>query len=271
MARRCGSATSPSNFIPPAMCWARRRSRSPARTPASSPPATTRMRPIRPARRSRWCLATSSSPRRHSACRCSAMAMRRIEIKKLLASVALFPERAHLVGAYSLGKAQRVIALLRAAGYDAPIYLHGAMEKITHYYQSRGVALGELRAGQGHEEGRSRRHHHAGAAVGHLRHLDAALSRSGHGVCLGLDAGARPRPPARRRTAAGDFRPRRLGRPDRDHRRDRRRRDLGHPWPGRRAGALVQDARASPRGRSIWSAMATRTRRGDVPAARTKA
>src|ERR1700750_1822238 len=35
------------------------------------------------------------------------------EVKKLLASVALFPERAHLVGAYSLGKAQRVIALLR--------------------------------------------------------------------------------------------------------------------------------------------------------------
>jgi putative mRNA 3-end processing factor len=71
------------------------------------------------------------------------------EIRKLLASVALFPERAHLVGAYSLGKAQRVIALLRAAGYDAPIYLHGAMEKITHYYQSRGVALGELRPVKG--------------------------------------------------------------------------------------------------------------------------
>jgi putative mRNA 3-end processing factor len=67
------------------------------------------------------------------------------EIKKLLASVALFPERAHLVGAYSLGKAQRVIALIRAAGYDAPVYLHGAMEKITRYYQSRGVALGDLR------------------------------------------------------------------------------------------------------------------------------
>jgi putative mRNA 3-end processing factor len=40
------------------------------------------------------------------------------EIAKLLRSVALFPERAHLVGAYSLGKAQRVIALLRQAGYD---------------------------------------------------------------------------------------------------------------------------------------------------------
>jgi putative mRNA 3-end processing factor len=71
------------------------------------------------------------------------------EIKKLLASVALFPERAHLVGAYSLGKAQRVIALLRGAGYDAPIYLHGAMEKITRYYESRGVELGELRLVRG--------------------------------------------------------------------------------------------------------------------------
>lgn len=67
------------------------------------------------------------------------------EVRKLLASVALFPERAHLVGAYSLGKAQRVIALLRQAGYEAPIYLHGAMEKITEYYQSRGINLGELR------------------------------------------------------------------------------------------------------------------------------
>src|ERR1700756_5492207 len=71
------------------------------------------------------------------------------EVKKLLSSVALFPERAHLVGAYSLGKAQRVIALLREAGYDAPIYLHGAMEKITRYYESRGVHLGELRPVRG--------------------------------------------------------------------------------------------------------------------------
>jgi len=67
------------------------------------------------------------------------------EIAKLLRSVTLFPERAHLVGAYSLGKAQRVIALIRAAGYDQPIYLHGAMETITRYYVSRGIDLGELR------------------------------------------------------------------------------------------------------------------------------
>ena len=68
------------------------------------------------------------------------------EIAKLLRSVELFPERGHLVGAYSLGKAQRVIALIREAGYDRPIYLHGAMESITNYYVSRGIDLGELRA-----------------------------------------------------------------------------------------------------------------------------
>jgi putative mRNA 3-end processing factor len=67
------------------------------------------------------------------------------EIGKLLHSVALFPERAHLVGAYSLGKAQRVIAMLRQAGYAAPIYLHGALENITRYYASRGIDLGDVR------------------------------------------------------------------------------------------------------------------------------
>ncbi len=67
------------------------------------------------------------------------------EIEKLLRSVALFPERAHLVGAYSLGKAQRVIAIIRAAGYDAPIYLHGALEKLTAYYVAQGAKLGALK------------------------------------------------------------------------------------------------------------------------------
>jgi putative mRNA 3-end processing factor len=74
------------------------------------------------------------------------------EIAKLLQSVALFSERAHLVGAYSLGKAQRVIALLRRAGYEAPIYLHGAMENITRYYESRGIPLGKLRLVRGSDK-----------------------------------------------------------------------------------------------------------------------
>jgi putative mRNA 3-end processing factor len=66
------------------------------------------------------------------------------EIARLLQSVALFPNRAHLIGVYSLGKAQHVIALIREAGYQEPIYLHGALESITHYYESRGIVLGNL-------------------------------------------------------------------------------------------------------------------------------
>jgi putative mRNA 3-end processing factor len=67
------------------------------------------------------------------------------EIAKLLATHAENPARAILVGAYALGKAQRVIAELRRAGYDAPIYLHGAMEKMCALYEAHGVPLGDLR------------------------------------------------------------------------------------------------------------------------------
>lgn len=73
------------------------------------------------------------------------------EIARFLRSVELFPERAHLLGAYSLGKAQRIIALLRAAGYDRPIYLHGALESITQYY-ARRIDLGDIRAVRGAAE-----------------------------------------------------------------------------------------------------------------------
>lgn len=67
------------------------------------------------------------------------------EIARLLRSVAAWPERAHVIGCYALGKAQRVIALLRAAGYEAPIYLHGAMIRLCQLYVDHGIALGELR------------------------------------------------------------------------------------------------------------------------------
>lgn len=67
------------------------------------------------------------------------------EIARLLRSVATSPERCHVIGCYALGKAQRVISLLREAGYDAPIYLHGAMIRLCELYQERGIALGELR------------------------------------------------------------------------------------------------------------------------------
>jgi putative mRNA 3-end processing factor len=66
------------------------------------------------------------------------------EIARLLTSLRLFPERAHLVGAYSLGKAQRIVRLIRDAGYDRPIHVHGAMEKLMDFYQAEGIDLGEI-------------------------------------------------------------------------------------------------------------------------------
>lgn len=66
------------------------------------------------------------------------------EIGKLLSSVSANPDRAHLVGAYALGKAQRVIRLLRDNGYDRPIYIHGALQRLCDYYAERGIDLGTL-------------------------------------------------------------------------------------------------------------------------------
>jgi len=67
------------------------------------------------------------------------------EIAKLLAALAAEPERCVLVGAYALGKAQRVIMELRAAGHDAPLYIHGALQRLCDLYRDFGVELGELR------------------------------------------------------------------------------------------------------------------------------
>jgi putative mRNA 3-end processing factor len=66
------------------------------------------------------------------------------EVGKLVKSVEQFPERTHLVGAYALGKAQRVIMLLREAGHERTIYVHGALERLNALYESHGVALGPL-------------------------------------------------------------------------------------------------------------------------------
>jgi putative mRNA 3-end processing factor len=73
------------------------------------------------------------------------------EIARLLGSVHRNPERAHLVGVYALGKCQRVIRLLREAGWDAPIFVHGALAELCAVYEQAGVALGPLRAVAGAE------------------------------------------------------------------------------------------------------------------------
>jgi len=66
------------------------------------------------------------------------------EIARVLKSAEQFPERAHMIGAYALGKAQRVIRLLREAGYERTIFIHGALAKLCDYYESQGIALGDL-------------------------------------------------------------------------------------------------------------------------------
>lgn len=71
------------------------------------------------------------------------------EMQKLLDARAQRPEGCVAVGAYALGKAQRVICELRRAGYHEPIYLHGALEKMCALYEELGVPLGELRSATG--------------------------------------------------------------------------------------------------------------------------
>lgn len=66
------------------------------------------------------------------------------EAGRLLASMAEFPERPHLVGVYALGKAQRMIALARLAGHDAPIAIHGALQRLCDYHVAQGIDLGTL-------------------------------------------------------------------------------------------------------------------------------
>jgi len=67
------------------------------------------------------------------------------EIGKLLDARAENPDACVLVGAYALGKAQRVIAELRATGHTDTIWLHGAMEAMCRLYEEHGVALGDLK------------------------------------------------------------------------------------------------------------------------------
>ena len=67
------------------------------------------------------------------------------EIKKLLESVIKNNQKPHLIGVYALGKCQRILSLLRDAGYDETIYLHGALMKITDYYVSEGLRIGKVK------------------------------------------------------------------------------------------------------------------------------
>ena len=67
-----------------------------------------------------------------------------VEINKLINSLKNFSNRPHLIGVYALGKAQRLVKLLRNKGYDETIFIHGALEKICDYYVESGINLGNL-------------------------------------------------------------------------------------------------------------------------------
>ena len=215
--------------------------------------------------------AMSSSPKRRSGCRFSATPIAVREIGKLLRSVALFPERAHLVGAYTLGKAQRAHRAApqrRLRQADLPARRDGSDHALLPGARHRSWRGASWCAAP-------RRPSFAGTIalcppMRLQRSLVAAFSRSGLRVCIGMDARARTRAPARRQAAARHFRPRRLGRTDAHDRGDRRLRSLGDARPGGRAGALVPVAKVCRRGRSISSAMATKRKPTSAAPARPR-
>ncbi|WP_404712634.1 ligase-associated DNA damage response exonuclease [Sphingomonas sp. MMS24-J13] len=71
------------------------------------------------------------------------------EIDRLLAALHANPDRCVLVGAYALGKAQRLIMEMRGRGHHDPIYIHGALQRLCDLYRDWGVELGELRPATG--------------------------------------------------------------------------------------------------------------------------
>ncbi|MDB5411298.1 MAG: uncharacterized protein JWL84_6210 [Rhodospirillales bacterium] len=71
------------------------------------------------------------------------------EIARLLHSLRLYPDRCQVVGVYALGKCQRLLMMLRRAGYDEPVYLHGALIALCDLYTQHGIDLGPLLSATG--------------------------------------------------------------------------------------------------------------------------
>jgi putative mRNA 3-end processing factor len=182
------------------------------------------------------------------------------EIRRLLRSVSRNPDRAHLVGVYSLGKAQRVIRLIRDAGYHQPLYIHGALQKLCDYYESRGIALGDLRPATVDAGAKG---DFAGAIVlGPPSAFGDKWARRFPDPLVSFASGwMQVRARARQRGVelplvisdhadwdelAETIRDRGAGR------------GLGHPRPRGGAGALVRHARHSGQAACIWSATKTR-------------
>ena len=110
------------------------------------------------------------------------------EVDRLLQRLHDNPDRCILVGAYALGKAQRLIAELRCRGHHDPIYIHGALQRLCELYAQlrRGARRPSPRHRRG--QGRARGPDRAGPARLPQRPLVAPPARSDHRDGLGLDA-----------------------------------------------------------------------------------
>ena len=68
----------------------------------------------------------------------------RHEVARLLEAHRRNSDRTLVVGVYALGKCQRLLCLLREAGYDRPVHIHGALEGLCGLYRDHGIELGPL-------------------------------------------------------------------------------------------------------------------------------
>ena len=100
------------------------------------------------------------------------------EVRKLLDSVALFPERTHVVGAYALGKCQRLITLLREAGWDRPDLPARCPDAALRRLRGIGGEAGRPAARHGGQQGGTRRRHRDRPAGRHRRPLGAPAGPS---------------------------------------------------------------------------------------------
>jgi putative mRNA 3-end processing factor len=107
------------------------------------------------------------------------------EIDRLLHRLHAEPERCVLVGAYALGKAQRVITELRGAGHDEPIYYPrrdgAAVPALESSWACRSASFGR-RPARPRRAGRPYRHLPARRAQ---RPLVAAAARPGDAMASG--------------------------------------------------------------------------------------
>ena len=152
------------------------------------------------------------------------------------------------------------MALLREAGYERPIHLHGALEKLTGYYKAARHPPRRHAEGRGGGARKTRRRNRDLPALGHQGRLGPKISRPRCGRRFGLDAGARAGAAEGCGIAADRLRPRRLG-GDSARRWSRpAARNSGSPMARPRRWSTGPRDRGSTPGRSTSSATATRPR-----------